>query len=182
MSTSARQCAGRVGARRPAGLRQSLPTRVASQGLGLEAASGPSLARKLQGGDQRLSVRPRSAFVEEVSPVEITSDEPNEEALSKASVLQKVFHIVAFAQTFSVWFWHFTPASHYLPAASLFGYFFRYLTFCTYTLQVLYLGFAIVSDFTGKVRYAPPRAMARSPAIFSGRRALSLGSFHPAHT
>lgn len=66
--------------------------------------------------------------------------------------MQKIFHIVAFIQTFCVWFWHFTPAASYLPGASLYGFFFRYLTFCTYTLQTVYLGCAIVSDFTNKVR------------------------------
>lgn len=75
---------------------------------------------------------------------------PSVSASSGASAWQKVFHVVAFAQTFSVWFWHFTPAASYLPGASLFGYFFRYLTFCTYTLQALYYGCAVVSDFAGE--------------------------------
>ncbi|QDZ18727.1 hypothetical protein A3770_02p12450 [Chloropicon primus] len=85
-----------------------------------------------------------ASYVENTPPSATTS--------TKASVFQKVFHVVAFIQTFSVWFWHFTPAASYLPGRQLYGLFFRYLTFCTYTLQALYYACAVVCDFAGEER------------------------------
>ena len=38
-----------------------------------------------------------------------------------------------------VWLWHFTPAAVHLPGASGFGWFFKYLTFYSYTFQMVQL-------------------------------------------
>ena len=61
-------------------------------------------------------------------------------------VAKRLFYVFAFANNFVVWFWHFTPFASYLPGASLFGFFFRYLTFCTYTLQTMHLGLSLFTE------------------------------------
>eukprot|EP00212_Chloropicon_laureae_P003198 CAMPEP_0197485978 /NCGR_PEP_ID=MMETSP1311-20131121/893_1 /TAXON_ID=464262 /ORGANISM="Genus nov. species nov., Strain RCC856" /LENGTH=315 /DNA_ID=CAMNT_0043028817 /DNA_START=73 /DNA_END=1020 /DNA_ORIENTATION=- len=94
---------------------------------------GRTIAADGIGSSRRLARRSAASFTEPAS---------------KTSMLQRVFHIVAFVQTFCVWFWHFTPAASYLPGASLFGFFFRYLTFCTFTLQNAYFACAVASDAT----------------------------------
>lgn len=51
-----------------------------------------------------------------------------------------VFHLLAFLWYTRVWTWHFTPDAAMLPGARGFGWFFKYLTFYSYTLQLLQLG------------------------------------------
>ncbi|KAK9815412.1 hypothetical protein WJX72_003239 [[Myrmecia] bisecta] len=46
-----------------------------------------------------------------------------------------VFHAMALLCYARVWLWHFTPAAAVLPGATGFGWFFRYLTFYSFTLQ-----------------------------------------------
>lgn len=123
----------------------------------------PSVAQKA-GRTSRSPVAPSSHSPSVVGLTAVASVTTEAKVPGKASVLQKVFHIVAFIQTFSVWFWHFTPASSYLPAWRLYGFFFRYLTFCTYTLQTIYLGSAIISDFTDGKKFGAFK-------LFSGRLA-----------
>eukprot|EP00899_Mesostigma_viride_P008419 jgi/Mesvir1/17579/Mv08814-RA.1 len=50
-----------------------------------------------------------------------------------------VFHIFALLWFGSVWFWHLGDDAKKLPGANEFGWFFRYLTFFGFTLQVLQL-------------------------------------------
>jgi hypothetical protein len=51
-----------------------------------------------------------------------------------------VFHLLAFLWYTRVWAWHFTPDAALLPGARGFGWFFKYLTFYSYTLQLFQLG------------------------------------------
>lgn len=53
--------------------------------------------------------------------------------------------MLAFLGYAKVWSWHTTDAAKGLPGASGFGWFFRYLTFYSYTLQLLQLGLCVLS-------------------------------------
>eukprot|EP01025_Chloroclados_australasicus_P023985 TRINITY_DN2415_c0_g1_i3.p2 TRINITY_DN2415_c0_g1~~TRINITY_DN2415_c0_g1_i3.p2 ORF type:complete len:277 (-),score=15.66 TRINITY_DN2415_c0_g1_i3:1102-1932(-) len=53
--------------------------------------------------------------------------------------LSRILHCSCCVIFMGVWLWHFTPQASSLPGANLFGWFFRYLTFCTYTLQTFWL-------------------------------------------
>lgn len=55
-------------------------------------------------------------------------------------------HLVAFAWFAWVWLWHLTPAAAQLPGNFGFGWFFRFLTFYSFSLQTLQLGMACVDD------------------------------------
>jgi hypothetical protein len=57
-----------------------------------------------------------------------------------------VVHAVAFSWFAFVWFWHLTPAAAQLPGNQGFGWFFRFLTFYSFSLQTLQLGMATVDD------------------------------------
>lgn len=46
------------------------------------------------------------------------------------------------------WVWHTTAAAAVLPGAHGFGWFFRYLTFCSYTLQLIQLVFCCLAHLT----------------------------------
>lgn len=48
-----------------------------------------------------------------------------------------IFHSFALLFYVRTWMWHFSPAAAALPGAQGFGWFFRYLTFCSYTLQLV---------------------------------------------
>lgn len=50
-----------------------------------------------------------------------------------------MFHAFALIFYVRTWMWHTTPAAAGLPGAQGFGWFFRYLTFCSYTLQMVQL-------------------------------------------
>jgi len=62
-----------------------------------------------------------------------------------------------------VWVWHTTPAALVLPGSSGFGWFFRYLTFWSYTLQLLQLSLCILARISKdpKRKYALARAADR---------------------
>lgn len=62
-----------------------------------------------------------------------------------------------------VWVWHTTPAALALPGSSGFGWFFRYLTFWSYTLQLLQLSLCILARISKnrKRKYALGRAADR---------------------
>ena len=49
------------------------------------------------------------------------------------------FHVVALAWYLRVWLWHFTEQAAQLPGAKGFGWFTRYLTFYSFSLQLLQL-------------------------------------------
>lgn len=50
-----------------------------------------------------------------------------------------LFHAFALLCYVRTWMWHMSPAAAVLPGAQGFGWFFRYLTFCSYTLQMVQL-------------------------------------------
>lgn len=50
-----------------------------------------------------------------------------------------VFHMICLITYVRVWMWHTTAAAAVLPGSKGFGWFFRYLTFYSYTLQLLQL-------------------------------------------
>ncbi|CAK0781667.1 hypothetical protein CVIRNUC_005440 [Coccomyxa viridis] len=77
----------------------------------------------------------------------------------KSRVLQPVvalFHAVALAWYSFVWLWHFLSIrARFLPGFRGFGLYFRYLTFYSYTLQLLQLVAASFSHIVqGERRYA----------------------------
>lgn len=69
-------------------------------------------------------------------------------------------HLVAFAWFSFVWLWHLTPGAAQLPGNFGFGWFFRFLTFYSFTLQTLQLAMATVDDIQrtrfGKSRWTKP--------------------------
>ncbi|KAF8058861.1 hypothetical protein HT031_005429 [Scenedesmus sp. PABB004] len=71
-----------------------------------------------------------------------------------------VVHGVAFCWFAFVWAWHLTPAAAPLPGNAGFGWFFRFLTFYSFTLQTLQLGMATVDDWQraarGRSRWTRP--------------------------
>lgn len=71
-----------------------------------------------------------------------------------------VVHAVAFSWFAFVWCWHLTPAASQLPGNFGFGWFFRFLTFYSFSLQTLQLGMATVDDLQrtwyGKSRWTKP--------------------------
>lgn len=71
-----------------------------------------------------------------------------------------LFHSIAFSYFLRVWLWHCTSAAAVLPGASGFGWFFRYLTFCSFTLQTIQLFFCTMDDLTTKDGVSPWRNLA----------------------
>lgn len=71
-----------------------------------------------------------------------------------------VVHLVAFMWFSFVWLWHLTPAASQLPGNFGFGWFFRFLTFYSFSLQTLQLGMATLDDLQrtlyGKSRWTKP--------------------------
>ena len=71
-----------------------------------------------------------------------------------------VVHLVAFCWFSFVWLWHLTPAASQLPGNFGFGWFFRFLTFYSFSLQTLQLGMATLDDLQrtwyGKSRWTKP--------------------------
>lgn len=51
-----------------------------------------------------------------------------------------------------VWGWHITPQAQNHPGSKGFGWFFRYLTFYSFTLQSATLGLSALNDVTRPVR------------------------------
>ncbi len=47
-----------------------------------------------------------------------------------------------------VWLWHLTPAAQLLPGSTGFGWFFRYLTFYSFSWQMLQLFIACLADIS----------------------------------
>lgn len=61
-----------------------------------------------------------------------------------------VFHALSFIIFIKVWGWHLSPQARGHPGATGFGWFFRYLTFYSFTLQSATLGLAALSDIFGQ--------------------------------
>lgn len=71
-----------------------------------------------------------------------------------------VVHLVAFCWFSFVWLWHLSPGAAQLPGNFGFGWFFRFLTFYSFSLQTLQLGMATLDDLQrtwyGKSRWTKP--------------------------
>lgn len=81
-----------------------------------------------------------------------------------------------------VWGWHLTPEASAHPGSTGFGWFFRYLTFYSFSLQFGTLGLSCLSDITREVRRPfslQVFALSRSPPASSlpaGRLSSRLAS------
>lgn len=64
-------------------------------------------------------------------------------------------HTVAAVWFLRVWLWHLTPAAAPLPGRQGFGWFVRFLTFYSYTIQTVTLVIASVDDWSKLVRARP---------------------------
>lgn len=74
-------------------------------------------------------------------------------------------HTVAFAWFARVWLWHLTPAAAGLPGAQGFGWFIRFLTFWSFTLQTFTLGLATADDWSKLVRCGSGDVGARARVV-----------------
>lgn len=70
-------------------------------------------------------------------------------AIDKEGVLLQVFHCFAFAIHVYVFLWHFGDEAAKLPGAKGFGFFFRYLTFVSFTFQLLQLTVVVLWSVRG---------------------------------
>ncbi|KAK9847273.1 hypothetical protein WJX84_010457 [Apatococcus fuscideae] len=59
-----------------------------------------------------------------------------------------LFHALGFLFYVRVFLWHFSARAQQLPGAIGFGWFFRYLTFCSWTIQMIFLGLACLAKTT----------------------------------
>lgn len=59
-----------------------------------------------------------------------------------------VVHAFALLCYVRVWLWHLTPEAQLLPGSTGFGWFFRYLTFYSYSWQMLQLFIACLADIS----------------------------------
>ena len=85
------------------------------------------------------------------------------------------FHLVVFAKYFRVWTWHFGSAASVLPGANAFGWFFRFLTFWSYTAQAIQFGIIVLAHFT--------KVSVRCKGVAGhSQRHLSLSSINRGHT
>lgn len=58
-----------------------------------------------------------------------------------------LFHFACLCWYIYEWHWHmFNPAAQLLKGAQGFGWFFRYLTFCGFTVQTIMLAFCVLDD------------------------------------
>ncbi|KAI3437660.1 hypothetical protein D9Q98_000110 [Chlorella vulgaris] len=69
-------------------------------------------------------------------PAELEQNSPGFMARSDYAFVFHAFALLFYVRT---WMWHLTPAAAILPGAQGFGWFFRYLTFCSYTMQMVQL-------------------------------------------
>eukprot|EP01026_Neomeris_dumetosa_P005845 TRINITY_DN11770_c0_g1_i4.p1 TRINITY_DN11770_c0_g1~~TRINITY_DN11770_c0_g1_i4.p1 ORF type:complete len:632 (+),score=44.19 TRINITY_DN11770_c0_g1_i4:139-2034(+) len=65
-----------------------------------------------------------------------------------AARLTRILHCSSAVIFLGVFLWHFTPQASLLPGANSYGWFFRYLTFCAYTLQSFWLFLCTLKSFT----------------------------------
>lgn len=68
------------------------------------------------------------------------------------SALSLALHVVTLCWFSYVWLWHWTDAASKLPGAHGFGRFFRYLTYNSFTLQILQLALSSIDEATRRGR------------------------------
>mmetsp|Transcript_14494 Transcript_14494/g.46086 ORF Transcript_14494/g.46086 Transcript_14494/m.46086 type:complete len:229 (+) Transcript_14494:60-746(+) len=78
-----------------------------------------------------------------------------------------VFHALTYALYCAAWGWHLSPAATKLPGHSGFGWFFRYLTFCGFTLQLIQLLICTASHFARRGHWLKRASDDLSSAIFA---------------
>ncbi|PRW20871.1 Leucine Rich Repeat isoform B [Chlorella sorokiniana] len=108
----------------------------------------PSPAPDLRGpAAMSAAVAPASTTAQAAGAVEtvlsrassIAAEIDRKERFMARSDFAFMFHAFALLFYVRTWMWHTTPAAAGLPGAQGFGWFFRYLTFCSYTLQMVQL-------------------------------------------
>jgi len=72
-----------------------------------------------------------------------------EPSVGKEGVLLRTFHTFAFAIHVYVFLWHFGDEAAKLPGARGFGFFFRYLTFVSFTFQLVQLTIVVLWSLGG---------------------------------
>ena len=82
--------------------------------------------------------------------------------------IEFVFHVAALILYSRVWLWHTTPAALVLPGATGFGWFFRYLTFCSYTLQLVQFFLSVIC------RILPSKKARDATSVAADRLACAL--------
>lgn len=80
-----------------------------------------------------------------------------------------VFHLCAFLWFSRVWAWHLGAQASKLPGSKGFGWFFRYLTFCSFTAQTATLALCCAAHLSMRAR------VARAVAEGKGRRRKGEG-------
>jgi len=85
-----------------------------------------------------------------------------------------VFHTLAFLMHARVWVWHTSPAASALPGGTGFGWFFRYLTFWSYTFQLLQLFLCVLAHLV--------KGTKRRRALSAAADRLSCAVFGMANT
>lgn len=78
-----------------------------------------------------------------------------------------VFHLLAFLWFSRVWAWHLGKQASTLPGSKGFGWFFRYLTFCSFTAQTATLALCCAAHLTMRVRVV--RALAAAEKEKEGK-------------
>ena len=78
-----------------------------------------------------------------------------------------VFHLLAFLWFSRVWAWHLGEQASKLPGSKGFGWFFRYLTFCSFTAQTATLALCCAAHLSRRARVA--RAVAAAAAGKKGK-------------
>eukprot|EP00878_Enallax_costatus_P012817 GHUV01013384.1.p1 GENE.GHUV01013384.1~~GHUV01013384.1.p1 ORF type:complete len:309 (+),score=54.59 GHUV01013384.1:308-1234(+) len=113
------------------------------------------------GRSSRVPSRSSSSQLGQARPFLVTSHNTRgSAAVCRAPPRSLLVHAVAFSWFAFVWCWHLTPGAAQLPGNFGFGWFFRFLTFYSFTLQTLQLGMATVDDWQrtwhGKSRWTKP--------------------------
>lgn len=90
-------------------------------------------------------------------------------------------HTLAFLWFAWVWLWHLTPAAEGLPGAHGFGWFPRYLTFYSFTLQTAALGLAAADDWSTAIWGGGSHRSPRHAALSAWADDLSCALFGLAH-
>lgn len=99
-------------------------------------------------GDQALSSKEALALDRSAAIAESSSRHANSPATSLGQEGAFVVHAFALLCYVRVWLWHLTPAAQLLPGSTGFGWFFRYLTFYSFTWQMLQLLIACLADIS----------------------------------
>lgn len=84
-----------------------------------------------------------------------------------------VVHAFALLCYVRVWLWHLTPAAQLLPGSTGFGWFFRYLTFYSYSWQMLQLFIACLADIS-KVATLATQSLTKLRLLWHAHPAVSL--------